>query len=56
MYQGKVGLVHIMVEIVIVIVHLRGGQLSLVHNVLGRQGADVKTVRERTLCETSPIG
>jgi len=55
MDQGKVGTIQIMVEVVIVIVHLTRRELSLVDNVLGRQGADVKTFRERTLYGTSPI-
>jgi hypothetical protein len=35
MYQGEVGIIQVMVEVMIVIVYLNRGQLSLVDNVLG---------------------
>jgi hypothetical protein len=35
MYQGEVGIIQVMVEVMIVVVYLNRGQLSLVDNVLG---------------------
>ena len=43
-----------MVEIVVVVVHLRRRELALVHDVLGGERADVEALRERTSDEISP--
>ena len=48
MDEGKVGLVEHMVEVVVVVVDLRRRELALVDDVLGREGADVETLGQRT--------
>ena len=52
--EGEVSAVEDMVEVVVVVVHLRGRELTLVDNVLGRERADVEALGERTSGEKSP--
>jgi hypothetical protein len=47
MNQAEMRTIKNVVEIMVVIVDLRGRQLSLVNDVLGRQGADIKGFRKR---------
>ena len=47
MYKGEVRSIQDMIEVVIVVVHLRGRELALVHNVLGGERADVEAFCER---------
>jgi hypothetical protein len=42
-----------MVEIVVVIVNLRGGELALVYNIFGGKGTNIETFCEGTLIKTS---
>ena len=49
MHQSKMGFVEDMVEVVIVVVHLWGRKLSLVHNVFGGERAHVEPFREGTI-------
>ena len=46
--ESEVRAVEDMVEVVVVAVHLRRGELTLVDDVLGREGANVEALRERT--------
>ena len=52
--ESEVGAVQNMVEVVVVVVHLRGRELTLVDNVLGRERADVEALGERTSGGKSP--
>ena len=45
-HQAEVGLVENVVEVMVVVVDLRWGELSLVNDVLRRQRADVESFRE----------
>ena len=54
MNESEVGAVQNMVEVVVVVVHLRGRELTLVDNVLGRERADVEALGERTSGGKSP--
>lgn len=49
MYQREMRTIQDVVEVMIVIVYLRGGELSLVDDVLGREGAYVEALGKRTL-------
>lgn len=44
MDKGKVGCVKSMIEIVIVVINLDGGELTFVDDVGGGQGANVESV------------
>lgn len=46
--ESEVRPVEHMIQVVVVVVHLRGRELALVDDVLGRQGTDVEPLRERT--------
>ena len=46
--ESEVGTVEHMVQVVIVVVHLRRRELTLVNDVLGRERTDVEALRERT--------
>ncbi len=54
MYKSEVRAIQDMVEIMIIVVHLRRGELSFIHDILRGQRADVKAFRERTLYESDP--
>ena len=54
MNESEVGAVQNMVEVVVVVVPLRGRELTLVDNVLGRERADVEALGERTSGGKSP--
>ena len=38
-----------MIQVVVIIVDLRRGELPLIDNIFGRKGADVETLRKRAL-------
>ena len=49
--ERKVRAIEHMVQVVVVVVHLRRRKLALVDDVLGRKRADVEALGERTLYE-----
>ena len=46
--ESEVGTIEHMVQVVVVVVHLRRRELTLVNDILGRERADVEALRERT--------
>ena len=51
MYEGEVRAIQHMIKVVIVIVDLRRRELTLIHNIFGRERADVKALGERASYE-----
>jgi len=49
MDEGEVGSIENMVQVVVIIVDLRRGELPLIDDILGRKGTDVETLRKRAL-------
>ena len=49
MHEGEVRAIKNVVQVMVVVVHLRRGELALVDDVLGRERADVEALGERTL-------
>ena len=48
MNKSKVRTIEYMVKIMVVVVHLRRGKLSLVHDILGRKRANIEALGKRT--------
>ena len=49
MHEGEVRAIKNVVQVMVVVVHLRRGELAFVDDVLGRERADVEALGERTL-------
>ena len=55
MDEGEVGPIKDVIQVVVIIVDLRGGKLPFIDNILGRKGADVKTLCKCAYIEGNEI-